>query len=103
MRRYPESEILEYRVECISGSVFDRPGFQRLLSGVVSGKIRKIITFENSRLSREFLGTLNMFKLFQDRGVEVEVLGEGVVPFATTVEQFRVAAKSLAVACPCGR
>jgi putative DNA-invertase from lambdoid prophage Rac len=92
---YPDAELIEYVDDGISGKTTDRPAFKRLLRDVDSNKIDKIITFELSRLSRNFLDLLEVMRTLTLRRVKVEVPGEGAIQFDSTMEQFVVAAKSL--------
>jgi DNA invertase Pin-like site-specific DNA recombinase len=94
-RGYAKAKILEYADDGITGAVTSRPSFQRMIADVRAGKIQKIVTFELSRLSRDFIDMLNVMRLLADHGVTVEVPGEGTQPFATAMEQFMVCAKSL--------
>lgn len=89
------TDVTEYADEGISGATTVRPAFQRLLEDVRAGRVTRIVTFEMSRLSRDFLDALNLMRLFTDAGVVVEVPGEGAQPFANAMEQFVMAAKSL--------
>lgn len=97
-RRYPQAEIIEYVDDGISGKTTDRPSFQRMMADVRAGRVHRVITFEISRLSRDFLTLLEVMKTFQDHGVVVEVPGEGEQPFQSTMQQFLLAAKSLVAA-----
>jgi DNA invertase Pin-like site-specific DNA recombinase len=95
---YDRVEIVEHIDEAVSGSTLARPGFRHMMADVRTGKINKIVTFEISRLSRNFLDSLTVMKTLADYGVMVEVPGEGIQPFDTTMQQFVVAAKGLVAA-----
>jgi putative DNA-invertase from lambdoid prophage Rac len=88
----------EYVDEGVSGKTLQRPAFKRLIADVRAGKVQKIVTFELSRLSRDFLDLLEVMRTLTEHGVVVEVPGEGSVQFDSTMEQFIVAAKSLVAA-----
>ena len=92
---YPYAELIEYKDHAISGATMDRPGLQAMLRDVRAGKLTRIITFELSRISRDFLDTLNVMKLLADHNVIVETPGEGRQAFDSVMEQFIVAAKGL--------
>jgi putative DNA-invertase from lambdoid prophage Rac len=95
---YPQAEIVWYQDSGISGKTLSRPAFQRMLADVEMGKIHKIITFEISRLSRNFLDLLKVMETLTLRGCVVEVPGEGEVAFQDTMSQFITAAKALTAA-----
>lgn len=88
----------EYVDEGVSGKTLQRPGFKKLIADVRAGRVRRIVTFELSRLSRDFLDLLEVMRTLTELGVVVEVPGEGSVQFESTMEQFLVAAKSLVAA-----
>lgn len=93
---YDRTTLREYADEGLSGATFDRPAFKALLSDIAAGRVSKVITFELTRLSRDFLGLLKVMEQIKDAGAVVEVPGEGVIPFGSTIEQALVALKSLA-------
>ncbi len=93
---YDKASLQEYIDEGISGATFERPAFKKLLTDIASGKVSKVITFELTRLSRDFMGLLRVMEQIKDAGAVVEVPGEGIVPFGSTLEQAMVALKSLA-------
>ncbi len=97
-KSYAADDVIWFVDDGISGKTTDRVQFQRLLAEVRAGRIDRIITFELSRFSRDFLDLLEIMRTFSERGVTVEVPGEGAVPFGSTLQQFLVAARSLASA-----
>jgi len=97
-QHYKKAEIRWYIDEHVSGKVTDRPQFQNMLRDASEKKLSKIITFEVSRLSRDFLHLLDVFRTLKSHNVEVEIPFEGTIPFDSVMEQFMVAAKSLASA-----
>ena len=97
-KAYPKSEILEYTDSGISGATMDRPAFKRMMLDIKDGKIQKVITFELSRLSRDFFSLMDIMRTLHDKKVLVETPHEGIVPFTDTMDQFIVCAKSLVAA-----
>lgn len=93
-RGYIETEI--YEDNGISGSTLQRPGFQRLLSDVRSGKVTIIVTFEWSRMTRDMLDGLQIMGVFKAFGVTVEIPGQGAVPFESALDKLLVAIKGFA-------
>lgn len=98
MRGYDRDKITRYEDKGISGAVFERPGFSRLMRDIAAGKIKTLVTFELSRLSRSFLDTLQILRTINDAGCKVETPNSGTVAFDSTMEQFIVAAKGLVAA-----
>jgi DNA invertase Pin-like site-specific DNA recombinase len=100
--RYPAAEIVEFTDEGISGAgkitSGSRVGLDRLLTTIRAGELRKLITFEVSRLSRDYMGNLQIMQLCADYGVELEVPGEGVLPFITNMDKFMASAKAFVAA-----
>lgn len=93
---YDPREVMEYVDQGLSGKVETtekRDGLKRLLDDVKGGKIRKLITFEMSRLSRDFMTFLNMMALFTEKGVLVEVPGQGVQLFESSTDKLIMAVK----------
>jgi len=86
-----------------SGTNFDRPGFQRLLSDIEAGKIDTVITKDLSRLGRDQIGTAFYYQIFFPRhGVRYIAVTEGfdssevggtsaLLPFLTAANDFYVA------------
>lgn len=95
IKGYDLDNILPFKDEGISGSTLDRPGFKAMMSAVKTGTISKIITFELSRLSRDFKDGFLLMQELADANVEVETPGEGIIKMDTVMEQFVVIAKSL--------
>ena len=60
-KNYNSSQVVTFADEGISGAISDkrRPGYTKLLEGILQGKIKKVIVFETSRLSRDFMTYLN--------------------------------------------
>ena len=81
--------------EGISGATLNRPGFKAMLQAAKEGKISRIITFELSRLSRDFTEGFLVMRELADAGVIVETPNEGVIKMDSVMDQFVVIAKSL--------
>eukprot|EP00913_Durusdinium_trenchii_P035226 g32956.t1 len=81
--RYAEQQ--GFHVECwyedhaiSGGESHNRPDFQRLLADVNAGKIKTIIVYENSRLSREdIFAAMAHFRVFHDAGASVHSVMRG--------------------------
>ena len=99
---YLSTEIVEFTDEGISGAgkitSGNRAGLDRLLTAIRAGELKKLITFEVSRLSRDYMGNLQIMQLCADYGVELEVPGEGVLPFITNMDKFMASAKAFVAA-----
>lgn len=93
-RNYQDGDLVWFEDDGISGAILERPQFQALLRNVRQGRVKKIVTFEFSRLSRDFVDSLNVMRLLTDYGVVVEIPGEGELRFGSVLEQFVLCAKS---------
>lgn len=89
-RGYKVSDIIYFRDEGISGALpkTKRPGFNALLGGVVAGKIKRVLVFETSRLSRDFLTYLEFLQTCHQHQCAVEVIGKGEQAFATSQDML---------------
>lgn len=96
--RYPKAKIIWYEDKARSGVSKNRPSFNLMMNNVRDGVIHKIITFELSRLSRDFLDTLNILQTISEKGVDIEVPSQGTIEFSNTMDQFMVSAKALVAA-----
>ncbi len=92
---YATEKLIWFEDSGKSGKTLDRVSFKNLMGAVKAGQIEKVITFELSRLSRDFLDALNTLKVLTDYGVVVEIPGDGELPFNNVMDQFMAAAKSL--------
>lgn len=61
-RNWTAAEI--YIDDGYTGTNFDRPGFQRLLSDIEAGKINTVITKDLSRLGRDQIGTAFYYQMY---------------------------------------
>jgi DNA invertase Pin-like site-specific DNA recombinase len=98
LKGYDQAETVEFVDEGVSGKTLERPAFRRLMAEIRTGKVKRVVTFELSRFSRNFLDLLEVMRVITESGVVVEVPGEGRVQFDNTIEQFVVAAKGLVAA-----
>lgn len=65
-----------------SGTNFDRPDFNRLLSDIESGKINMVITKDMSRLGRDYIGTGNLIeKYFPEHNVRYIAVTDSIDTF----------------------
>lgn len=88
-QNYPAARTEIYSDDGISGkTIARRPAFKKLLADIEAGKVKKVITFESSRLSRNQVDLMNIMRIFGDNGCVLEVPGVGVKPFGTALEQF---------------
>jgi DNA invertase Pin-like site-specific DNA recombinase len=103
-----ESEMLNYAesngfTPCVcyrdngqSGVQLDRPGLQNLLSNIRSGGIERVIVADIARLSRGYIQTNELLRMFADHGVEFISVKDGFSPvmfdeylsLATGLEKF---------------
>ena len=93
-RGYQADNMVVFEDEGISGSTMARPGFQSLLEAVEQGLVERVVTFELSRLSRDFMAFLNVMDKFQKRGVVVEVPGQGEQDFGSSTDKLVTAIKA---------
>lgn len=95
---YASPELVEFVDEGLTGAgkitSGNRAGLDRLLAAIRAGELRKLITFEVSRLSRDFMGNLLIMQLCADYGVELEVPGEGVIPFESNQDKVIASLKA---------
>lgn len=65
-----------------SGTNFDRPNFNRLLSDIELGKINMVITKDMSRLGRDYIGTGNLIeKYFPEHNVRYIAVTDNIDTF----------------------
>jgi site-specific DNA recombinase len=60
-----------YREEGFSGKDLKRPAFQQMLADIQKGKINTVIVKKVDRLSRSIIDFENVYKSFQDKGVDL--------------------------------
>lgn len=68
LQRYAKEHCLsvvdEYVDDGFSGTNFDRPGFQRMISDIENGKVNCVVTKDLSRLGRNYIMTGQYIELF---------------------------------------
>lgn len=87
---YDITDIIHITDEGISGKygAERRPGYSTLLDGITKGKIRKVILFETSRASRDFLEYLRFLKLCHDNKCQVEAIDKGPILFENSQDML---------------
>ena len=95
---FPNTPTEVYEDSGISGAINDRPALARMIVDVKAGKIDRIVTFEFSRLSRDFLFGLNLMQTLSDFKVPVYVPNEGLLRFDSVMDQFIMAVRSFTAA-----
>jgi DNA invertase Pin-like site-specific DNA recombinase len=95
---FPDTNTEIYEDLGISGAVSDRPALERLLIDVKAGKVSRIVMFEWSRLSRDFMFGLHLMETLTAYSVPVFVPGEGQLKFSSAMDQFMVAVKAFGAA-----
>lgn len=60
-----------YREEGFSGKDLKRPAFQRMMADIQRGKINTVIVKKIDRLSRSIIDFENVYKLFDDKGIDL--------------------------------
>ncbi len=61
---------IEYTDKGFSGKDTRRPGFERMMQDVRTGRIGRVIVYKLDRISRSILDFANMMEIFQKHGVE---------------------------------
>lgn len=85
---YEPSKVVRFTDEGKSGRTQDRPGYLQMLEQVSNGTVDRIIMFETSRASRNFMEYLRFLELCQKNNTEVEIIGKGVQSFATSQDML---------------
>jgi len=57
-----------------SGITLDRPALNQVLDLVICGKIKQVICFDTSRLSRDTFHYLSLKKIFEEHNVELKTI-----------------------------
>ena len=86
IRRYIKENNLqftdEYVDDGISGTTFERPGFQRMISDIEQERINMVITKDLSRLGREYIQTGQYIeKYFPEHNVRYVAINDGIDTF----------------------
>ena len=72
----------EYIDDGVSGTTFDRPGFNRLMEDIELGKINMIITKDFSRLGREYIQLGHLIEIyFPEHNIRYVALNDGMDTF----------------------
>lgn len=61
---------MEYTDKGFSGKDTNRPGFERMMNDIRTGKIKRVIVYKLDRISRSILDFANMMEIFQKYRVE---------------------------------
>ena len=78
--------IAEYVDDGVSGTTFDRPGFNRMIEDVEIGKINMIITKDLSRLGRDYIKTgYYIENYFPEKRVRYVSILDGVDTYSETM------------------
>ena len=83
--------VIKYVDEAITGKHTKRPAFQRLMADCRKKKIKRILTFELSRLTRDMDDNQMMMAELTHLDVTVETLKDGVIPFDSPEDKLKVA------------
>ena len=75
-------KVVKYVDYARTGKNMKRPEFQRMLADCRAGKIKKIVTFELSRLSRDMLSAIALCSELHSLKVQIETIG-GIQKFDT--------------------
>ena len=77
--------IDEYVDDGISGTTFERPGFQRMISDIEQQMINMVITKDLSRLGREYIQTGQYIeKYFPEHNIRYVAINDGIDTFSNT-------------------
>ena len=68
----------EYRDSGFSGKDENRPGFERLLVDIRSGKVKRLLVYKLDRIGRSLKHLLNLFEEFKNKGVEFISLSQNI-------------------------
>ena len=61
---------IEYTDKGFSGKDTNRPGFEKMMNDIRTGKIKRVIVYKLDRISRSILDFANMMEIFQKYHVE---------------------------------
>ena len=74
LRRVPEGAEVEWFVDLdLSGGNDQRPEYQRMLQSMTAGKLAGIAAYDDSRLNRDTLNSLMLYRACAERGVALRV------------------------------
>ena len=72
------TNIRHYTDDGISGTRFDRPGFQLMISDIEADKVSAVIIKDMSRFGRDYLQVGTYMELLRQRGVRLIGLSDNV-------------------------
>ena len=72
------TNIRHYTDDGISGTRFDRPGFQQMISDIETDKVSTVIIKDMSRFGRDYLQVGTYMELLRQRGVRLIALSDNV-------------------------
>lgn len=94
----PDTEVLWYQDQALTGTKMDRPEFVRLLHDVRSGKVGKVACWRLDRLGRSNRGMCDLFDQLVEAGADLVSLKEGILGLRTPAGRvFATILASLAV------
>jgi DNA invertase Pin-like site-specific DNA recombinase len=86
---YDLTNLEYYSDDGISGkNTKDRPSFTRLMADIAKGQLQKVLVFESSRASRDFLDYLKFLELCRSHNCQLEVIGQGPVEFSSSQDML---------------
>ena len=78
--------VSEYVDDGVSGTTFDRPGFNRMIEDIENGKINMIITKDLSRLGRDYIKTgYYIENYFPEKRIRYVSILDGVDTYSETI------------------
>ena len=78
--------IEEYVDDGVSGTTFDRPGFNRMIEDIESGKINMVVTKDLSRLGRDYIKTgYYIENYFPEKRIRYVSILDGVDTYSETI------------------
>lgn len=94
---HPDMEIIaEYVDDGVSGIIFDRPAFKRMMDDVEGGKINCVLVKDLSRFGREHIETGRYLRrVFPAYGVRFIALGDGIDTLRDDSDDLVVSIKSI--------
>ena len=84
VKAYAGSAPIERYEDQASGATMERPGWQRLLERVRSGKVGRIVVWRLDRLGRTTAGLASLLEELRARKVDLVSVREGIDPSTST-------------------
>ena len=72
------TNVRHYTDDGISGTRFDRPGFQQMITDIEADKVSTVIIKDMSRFGRDYLQVGTYMELLRQRGVRLVALSDNV-------------------------